>query len=177
MKNFSIKNIALVLAVFLGTAAAYSSHRDDALSDALAMAAKRTVVGGKGGMHQSGHATPTICLEEVTRAPKCDAWTLQIDKHGGKFTTGDVLVSMSNCGENITINGDGCISMGVRKHIVQGIELLRLVRVLNCTFNCEAACGLIAVLEKCECREEREDDCRPRKEDCHKEKDCGPKRK
>ncbi|MCX7343632.1 MAG: hypothetical protein NT128_05775 [Proteobacteria bacterium] len=174
MKNFSIKNIALVLAVLFGTAAAYSmdKHHTPVRVDDL-------LVGGKGGMMKPAPRmhTPTDCFEEEKRAPKCDAWTLQIDKHGGKFTTGDVLVSMSSCGENITINGDGCISMGVRKHIVQGIELLRLVRVLNCTFNCEAACGLIAVLEKCECREEREDDCRPRKEDCHKEKDCGPKRK
>ena len=172
MKNFSIKNIALVLAVLFGTAAAYSMDRKQ-------HCAETTVdhLIGKAGVRPPVRMTPTDCFEEEKRAPKCDAWTLQIDKHGGKFTTGDVLVLMSHCGENITINGDGCISMGVRKHIVQGIELLRLVRVLNCTFNCEAACGLIAVLEKCECREEREDDCRPRKEDCHKEKDCGPKRK
>lgn len=167
MKNFSIKNIALVLAVLFGTAAAYSMDRNYVRVDDL-------LVGGKGGKPPV-RMTPTDCFEAPTFAPQhCatmkDAWTLEINQRGGSFSAHahGIKVLMSNCGENITINGDGCISMGVRKHIVQGIELLRLVRVLNCTFNCEAACGLIAVLEKCECREEREDDCRPRKEECHK---------
>ncbi len=165
MKNFSLKNIALVLAVLFGTAAAYSASSVHDLLDHRV---------GKGGTMKPAPrmATPSFDCDEPSRpqhfaAPKCDSWSVKFDKHGAKAVAGSLEIIMSSCGENITINGEGCIRTEMKRNIVQYIELIKLIGVLNCRFD---AVGLLAVLEKCECREEREDACRPRKEekDCHR---------
>lgn len=174
MKNFYLKNIALVLAVFLGTTATYSM---DVMDEALG-SAQRKVVGGRAGMKPIAQRhTPTDCIEEVTHfAPHhlpqiCPApteqkwvkWTVEVGCHGATFTQDDFSVSLSKCGEKMTYSGSTCIER-LHKPATQATIFLKMMHALDKKFNHHVIGGMIESLEKCDCPEKR--DHHGRRDEC-----------
>lgn len=163
MKNFSLKNIALVLAVLFGTTATYSM---DVMDEALGGAPRK--VGGKAGVmkpaqrytpdceeatHFAPHLVPQIC--PAPTAQKWAKWTVEVGCHGAIFIQDDFSVALSKCGEKMTYSGNTCIER-LHKPATQATIFLKMMYALDKKFNHHVIGGMIESLEKCDCSEKRD---------------------
>ena len=160
MKNFRIKNIVLLLAICLGTTAAYSSggrQRDcdrDVVDDMLSC--------GRPSKPPTKPVKPLPCIEEPAEyvAPNVCKWTAVLNSDcSGFYKSGLLSVRLGDCG-TVTIDSHGCITKQTQKETVQAIHLLKVLCAANSRFTKCYFEQLITEYEKCPCPSLKDKDCR-----------------
>ncbi len=157
MKNFRIKNIVLLLAVCLGTTAAYSSGRYQGGGD---MTDDMLSCGRPSKPPTKPVVKPLPCIEEPEYvAPNTCKWTAVLNSDcSGSYISGLLSVKLGHCG-TVTIDSHGCITKQTQKETVQAIHLLKVLCAANSRFTKCYFEQLISEYEKCPCPTKPRRDC------------------